>query len=156
MGGNQWDVDVTALGDGLAAVHSLKYRELPGPLLKVSGDAVQVASPYPTRGVAPMVLKGGPGGDHGSVHVLSRTVGHLGKWLPGGRTDRGEGPTRLCGYELTADEVAVPVSQTHHRCRLEGWCVVQIKRLDRSRVGGFGGHSSVHRHVVGAGVMAGV
>ena len=71
MGGNQWNVDVTAFRDGLAAVHRLKYCELPGPLLEVTGDAIQVAGPHPTRGVAPMVLKGGPGGDHGPIHVLS-------------------------------------------------------------------------------------
>jgi len=131
VGGDQRQVDVATLTDRLAAVHCLEHGELPGTLLELAGDAVEVAGPHRAGSVAPVFLEGRAGGGDCTVYVFGAAFGDGGEPFLGRRVDGVERAARTWFHELSADKEAVLVGEADDRGRLGCRGVVEPEVGDR-------------------------
>jgi hypothetical protein len=104
--GDERQVHVAALADGLAAVHRLEHGEFSGPILDPPRDAEEVLGPFGGLGPLP-APKGRPGRRDRPVHIGRRALGDLGERLLGRGIHGREAPPPLRGDEAAVDEVVV-------------------------------------------------
>jgi hypothetical protein len=107
VGGDQRQVDVAALADGLAAVEGFDDRQIAHFFLQEAGDAEEVFAALASGHPAPGFFVGAAGGSDRFVHVGARAPRDFGMLFPGGRIDRGEIPAGGGFDELAADEEVV-------------------------------------------------
>ncbi len=82
VAGDERDVDVAGLADGLAVVHGLEHGEAAGVLLDLAGEGVEIAGAL-VAGEGLPGGKGGAGGFDGAVDVVGGSGGDLGEEFAG-------------------------------------------------------------------------
>jgi hypothetical protein len=125
VGGDERDVDVTGLADGLAVVDRLQHRQFAGALLDQAGDAEEILRPVgsPHRSPDPPVRL--PGRRDGGVHIGRCRLGDLGQDLLGGGVHCLAKTTINGVHEGAVDEEPIRGLDVHNRTGLRGGCVVE-------------------------------
>ena len=83
MTGDQRDVDVAALADGLAVVHGFKDGEAARVLLHQTGEGVEIAGALVATQCLPR-REGSARGFDGGVHVIDVAESDFGEGFAGG------------------------------------------------------------------------
>ncbi len=107
VGGDEWEVDVAAFFDRLAAVHRFEHGQFAGFFLNEPGDAVEIFRAFATGHFPPDFGLRAAGGGDGAVNILGVGEGDIGEFLLGSRVDRGEGFAGCGRGELAVDEKIV-------------------------------------------------
>ncbi len=126
MGGGQWNVNVSGLTNGFAAIQGLDHSEFARPLLQRPGDPIDVLAPLCRFHCRPDILVGTAGSLHGTFHIRGIRLRHSGQHFLAGRVDRVKVTAGGRRYEFPVDEEVIAFIHPHVIDALRGRRVLPI------------------------------